>query len=130
MTFLPLTSYSDFPTYQTFNQFHDPDTELGLHRITSGFVSMEHSQRVWHASREPFRTLGSVPLRPVFPNLSGIFSTFRLGYPSVLFQFCFWYTFHILKIIYQFIGQLLYKEGKDVVGILLTPNMIFIETDE
>ena len=32
----PSTSYSDFPTDQTFRQFHDLDTELDLHRITGG----------------------------------------------------------------------------------------------
>ena len=37
MTFWPLTSYIDFQTDQTFHQFHDPDTEFDLHRITSGF---------------------------------------------------------------------------------------------
>ena len=51
----------DFPTNQTFHQFHDLDTELDLHWLW--VVSMEHLQRVWHASRErlPFRTPGSVP---------------------------------------------------------------------
>ena len=60
MTFLSLTN-SDFPTNQTFHQFHDLDTELDLHRLW--VVSMEHLQRVWHASRErlPLRTPGSVP---------------------------------------------------------------------
>ena len=37
MTFLSLTSNSDFPTDQTFHHFHDLDTDLNLHRITSGF---------------------------------------------------------------------------------------------
>ena len=52
---------SDFPTNQAFHQFHDLDTELDLRRLW--VVSMEHLQRVWHASRErlPFRTPGSVP---------------------------------------------------------------------
>ena len=61
MTFWSLTN-SDFPTDQTFHQFHDLDTELDLHRLW--VVSMEHLQRLWHASRErlPFRTPGSVPL--------------------------------------------------------------------
>ena len=36
MTFWPLTN-SDFPTEQTFHQFHDLETELDLHRIMSGF---------------------------------------------------------------------------------------------
>ena len=60
MTFWSLTN-SDFPTNQTFHQFHDLDTEFDLHRLW--VVSMEHLQRVWHASRErlPLRTPGSVP---------------------------------------------------------------------
>ena len=37
MTFWPLTSYSDFPTDQTFQLFHDLYTGLDLHRITCGF---------------------------------------------------------------------------------------------
>ena len=36
MTFWPLTN-SDFPTNQTFHQFHDLVTDFDLHRITSGF---------------------------------------------------------------------------------------------
>ena len=36
MTFWPLTD-SDFPTNQSFHQFHDLDTDFDLHRITSGF---------------------------------------------------------------------------------------------
>ena len=59
MTFWSLTN-SDFPTNQIFHQFHYLYTELDLHRLW--VVSMEHLQRVWHASRErlPFRTPGSV----------------------------------------------------------------------
>ena len=37
MTFWPLTSYSYIPTSQTFHHFHDLDTELDIHQITSGF---------------------------------------------------------------------------------------------
>ena len=37
MTFWPWTSYSDFPTDQTFHQFHDLYTGIDLHRITSDF---------------------------------------------------------------------------------------------
>ena len=60
MTFWPLTN-SDFPTDQTFYQFHDNDTALDFHRIMSVFHKA--LQRVWHASRErlPLRTPGSVP---------------------------------------------------------------------
>ena len=92
MTFLPLTSNSNFPTDQTFRQFHELNTELDLLRITSGFYGA--LQRVWHADREclPFRTPGSVPrfffggggllmlqlLRPDFQNLQCLYSTFHL----------------------------------------------------
>ena len=57
MTSWSLTN-SDFPTNQIFHQFHDLHTELALHRLW--VVSMEHLQRVWHASRErlPFWTPG------------------------------------------------------------------------
>ena len=50
---------SDFPTNQTFHQFHDLDTELDLHWLW--VVSMEHLQGAWHISRErlPLRTPGS-----------------------------------------------------------------------
>ena len=37
MTFWPSTSYSDFPTDHPFYQFHDIDTGIDLHRITSVF---------------------------------------------------------------------------------------------
>ena len=59
MTFWPLTN-SDFPTEQTFYQFHDNDTALDFHRIMSVFHKA--LQRVWHASRERLPpTPGSVP---------------------------------------------------------------------
>ena len=80
MTFWPLTSYSDFPTDQTFHQFDDLDTELGLHRITSGFygalvtgVACQQGTLTlpdtWF--RPPFGDLLMLQLlRPVFPNVS------------------------------------------------------------
>ena len=92
MTFWSLTN-SDFQTNQTFHQFHDIDTELDLHRLW--VVSMEHFQRVWHASRErlPFRAplwdlLVLQLLRPDSSNLPCLYSTFHLEYPLVLSRFC------------------------------------------
>ena len=79
-------------------QFQDLYTELDLHRLW--VVSMEHLQRVWHASRErlPFRTPGSVPhcgtclcsklLRPDSANLPFLYSTFHLEYPLRFSRFC------------------------------------------
>ena len=53
------TSYSDFPTYHTFNPFYDLDTSLTFAELRA--VSMEHLEREWHASRERLsvRTPGS-----------------------------------------------------------------------
>ena len=64
----------------------------------------EYLQRGWHASKERLssKTPGSVPfrdllmfqlLRPVFRNLSCLFSTFHLEYLSIPSRFCFlwWY---------------------------------------
>ena len=64
-------------------------------------VSVEHLQRMWHANtkRLPFWTPESVhfwdllmlqSLRPIFPSLPCLFSTFRLEYPSVLSRFRLW----------------------------------------
>ena len=62
-------------------------------------VSIKRLQRMWHASRErlPFRTSCSVPFLgdclcsnrwdQFFSNLPCLFSTFHLGYPSVLSGF-------------------------------------------
>ena len=99
MTFWPLTSYSDFPTDQTFNQFHDIDTALDLHRITSGFhgvfatgVASQQGKRTFPDTRfrPPFGDLLMLQLLTlVLPNLPYLFSTFRLEYPSVPSWFCF-----------------------------------------
>ena len=95
-------------TNQTFHHFHDLDTELDLHRLC--VVSMEHLQRMWHASRErlPFRTPCSVPqlwdllvfqlLRPDSSNLSCFYSTFHLEYPLVLSKFCLWPYYQSLEV--------------------------------
>ena len=60
LTWYNLT-YSDFPTNQTFHRFHDLYAKRNLYRLW--VVSMEHLQRVWHASRERlfFQKPGSVP---------------------------------------------------------------------
>ena len=97
MTFWSLTN-SDFPTNQTFQQFYDIYTELDLHRLW--VVSMEHLQRVWHASRDTYPSGHLVPspivglacaplLRPDSSNLPCLYSTFHLEYPLVLSRFCF-----------------------------------------
>ena len=80
-------------------------------------VSMGHLQRVWHASTErlPFQTLDSVPildllmlqlLRPAFPNLSCLFSTFNHEYLSVLSQFCLTKIFSMIELIFYVSGQM------------------------
>ena len=98
MTFWPLTN-SDFPTDQTFHQFHDLYTELDLHRIISGFhgafATVVASQQgtltlpdTWF--RPPFLDLLMLQLlRPNSSNLPCLYSTFHLEYPLVLSRFCF-----------------------------------------
>ena len=83
-----MTSYSDFPTYQTFHKFHDLDTGLDLHRITSGFrgafaTSVASQQGTLTLPDTWFRPtfwnlLILQLLRPVLPNLPCLFSTFQL----------------------------------------------------
>ena len=99
MTFWPLTN-SDFPTDQTFHQFHDLYTELDLHRIMSGFhgafATGVASQQgtltlpdTWF--RPPFWDLLMLQLlRPNSSNLPCLYSTFHLEYPLVLSRFCFY----------------------------------------
>ena len=98
MTFWPLTN-SDFPTDQTFHQFHDLYTELDLHRIMSGFhgafATGVASQQgtltlpdTWF--RPPIWDLLMLQLlRPNSSNLPCLYSTFHLEYPLVLSRFCF-----------------------------------------
>ena len=96
MTFWPLAN-SDFPTDQTFHQFHDLYTELDLHRIMSGFhgafATGVASQQgtltlpdTWF--RPPFWDLLMLQLlRPNSSNLPCLYSTFHLEYPLVLSRF-------------------------------------------
>ena len=98
MTFWPLTN-SDFPTDQTFHQFHDLYTELDFHRIMSGFhgafATGVASQQgtltlpdTWF--RPPFWDLLVLQLlRPNSSNLPCLYSTVHLEYPLVLSRFCF-----------------------------------------
>ena len=88
----------DFPTDQTFHQFHDLYTEHDLHRIMSGFhgafATGVASQQgtltlpdTWF--RPPFWDLLMLQLlRPNSSNLPCLYSTFHLEYPLVLSRFC------------------------------------------
>ena len=93
----------DFPTDQTFHQFHDLYTELNLHRIMDGFhgafatgVASQHGTLTlpdtWF--RPPFCDLLVFQLlRPDSSNLQCLYSTFRLEYPLVHSRFCLrWIT--------------------------------------
>ena len=85
-----------------FHRFHDLDTDLEIHRIMKGsngafatgvacMLGTLTLPDTWF--RHPFRDLLVLQLlRPDFSNLPGIYSTFHLEYPSVLFQFCFRFT--------------------------------------
>ena len=98
LTVWPLTN-SDFPTDQTFHQCHDLYTELGLHRIVSGFHG---AFATGVASQQGTLTLPGTWFRPTFwdllmlqllrpnsSNLPCLYSTFHLEYPLVLSRFCF-----------------------------------------
>ena len=98
MTFWPLTN-SDYPTNQTFHQFHDLDTDFDLHRITSGFHGAFATGVLCQQGtlslpdtwfRPPFWDLLMLQLlRPNSSNLPCLYSTFHLEYPLVLSRFCF-----------------------------------------
>ena len=97
MKFWPLTN-SDYPTNQTFHQFHDLDTDFDLHRITSGFhgafatgVACQQGTLTlpdtWF--RPPFWDLLMLQLlRPNSSNLPCLYSTFHFEYSLVLSRFC------------------------------------------
>ena len=97
--FWPSLVCSDFPTNQTFHQFHDLYTELDLHRIMSGFHG---AFATGVASQQGTLTLPDTWFRPPFwdlpvlqllrqnsSNLPCLYSTFHLEYPLVLSRFCF-----------------------------------------
>ena len=113
-----LTLDQQWPTNQTFHQFHDLYTELDLHRILSGFhgafATGVASQQgtltlpdTWF--RPPFWDLLMLQLlRPNSSNLPCLCSTFHLEYPLVLSRFYSLYIYNIqfpvlsrnMKIIY------------------------------
>ena len=90
-------NYSEIPTNQILREFQDFDTEVDLHRMTSSFnryfaTDVECQQGTptlldtWF---RPFLELALLQLlRPAFPTLWCLFSTFHIEYPSVLSQFC------------------------------------------
>ena len=95
MIFWPLTN-SDFPTNQTFHQFHNLDTELDPHRIMSGFhgefatgVACQQGTLTlpdtWF--RPPLWDLLVLQLlRPDSSKLPCLYSTFHLEYPIGTFS--------------------------------------------
>ena len=97
MTFWPLTN-SDFPTDQTFHQFHDLYTNLDLHRIMNGFhgafaTGLASQQGMLTLPDTWFRPpiwdlLMLQLLRPNSSNLPCLYSTFHLEYPLLLSRFC------------------------------------------
>ena len=95
---------SDFPTNQTFHQFHDLNTELDLHRlwvIMSGFhgafsTDVACQQGTLTLPDTSFRPpswdlLVLQLLRPDSSKLPCLYSTFHLEYPLVLSRFCLQY---------------------------------------
>ena len=107
MTFWPLTN-SDYPTNQTFHQFHDLDTDFDHHRITSGFHG---AFATGVACQQGTLTLPDTWFRPLFwdllmlqllrpnsSNLPCLYSTFHLEYPLVLSRFC---ILHVCVMIFR-----------------------------
>ena len=102
MTFWPLTSNSDIRTNQTIHPFHNLDTDLDLHRFTSGFhgafatgVTCKQGILIrpdaWF--RPAFFGLAYAQIvETSYPNLPCLFATFHLEYRSVLSWFCFAWT--------------------------------------
>ena len=90
---------SDFPTNQTFHQFHNLAIDFDLHRIMRGFhgafatgVACQQGTLAlpdtWFCP--PFWDLLMLQLlRPNSSNLPCPYSTFHLEYPLVLSQFCY-----------------------------------------
>ena len=85
-------------TDKTFHQFHDPDTELDLHRIMGGFYGAFATVLACQQGtlslldtwfRLPFSGLARAPVVATsFPKLAVcLFSTFHLEYPSELSRF-------------------------------------------
>ena len=107
---------SDFPTKQTFHQFHDLDTDFDLHRITSGFhgafatgVACQQGtltlSDTWF--RSPFWDLLMLQLlRPNSSNLPCPYSAFHLEYPLVLSRFCLW-IFWPFSVLHMFLFLIL-----------------------
>ena len=98
MTFWSLTN-SDFPTNQTFHQFHDIDYRAWPSPIMSGFhgafaTGVACQQRTLTLPDTWFRPplwdlLVLQLLRPDSANLPCLYPTFHLEWPLVLSRFCF-----------------------------------------
>ena len=92
MTIWPLISYSDISTNQTFHQFHDLDTELDLHRITSGFRGAFATGVTYQQGTLNLQdTLGLAYAQIVetsFPELSVSFLDFSPWIPLGTLSFC------------------------------------------
>ena len=102
-------SYSYFQTDQNFQQFHDRETKLDLHRIKSGFngafangygMPAGNAYPCGHLVPPPFGNLLMLQLlRPVLPNLPCLYSNFHLEYPSVLSRFCCALPLYIITLV-------------------------------
>ena len=106
---LTLDQLHYFQTDQNFQQFHDRETKLDLHRIKSGFngafaTDVECQQGTLTLAdtwfRPPFGNLLMLQLlRPVLPNLPCLYSNFHLEYPSVLSRFCCALPLYIITLV-------------------------------
>ena len=98
MYILTLGHLEWFPNRSDFHEFHNLDTKLDLHQVTSGFhgafaTDVECQQETLTlpdtSFRSPLWDLFILQLmRPVSPKLPCLFSTFHLEYPSIPPRFC------------------------------------------
>ena len=113
----PLTSYHDFPTDQTFHQFHNLDTEFDLHRITSGF---HRTFATGVACQQGTRTLPDTWFRPLWLKL------FRplLRLAVSFLDFSPWIPFVTFSILHCTVALILGILNKD--GMHSTYNLPFL----
>ena len=105
MTFWPLTSYSDIPTNYNFHQFHNLDTELDLHRITSGFHGTFAKGVAWYQGT---LTLLDTWFRPAFWDLLmlQLLIPVFLNLPCVFLDFSPWIPLGTLSILlFELVGD-------------------------
>ena len=104
-----LSQSQTLPNRSDFTPIHDLDTELDLHRITTGVHWT--SRRVWHENAYPSGHLVSSLFGTCicsngcwnqFSQTCRVFLTFHFEYPSVLTQFCLYLFLKSYGFLYKY----------------------------